>query len=219
MNNNRALKINKMVERKIKADKKLEISLIIGFALIVLTTAFTSYASSLKNIRENFLRLHILANSDSDEDQEIKYAIRDRVLEFGGDYFYDTDLRYSKQEAKQTLSSNLSSIKQIAEQVVSEYNKEYEIDVLIEEKYFNTRVYEEVTLPAGMYESLVINIGSAQGKNWWCVMFPPMCLPAASESQELSNMLDDNQLKIITGDKVYNIEFAVVEFFEKIAHS
>jgi stage II sporulation protein R len=199
-----------------KRSRKIEISLILSFTIVILFSSFKNYTDSLKNIRESILRLHILANSDSESDQKMKYEIRDKILEFGGEYFYETDFSLTKQEAKNTVSLNLNAIKEISEEIVNQYGKNYKIEVSIENKYFNTRQYDNITLPAGKYDSLVVRIGEAEGQNWWCVMFPPMCVPAAEGEQELSNVLDDGQLRIVTEDVTYNIKFAVVEAVEEL---
>lgn len=82
--------------------------------------------------------------------------------------------------------------------------------------YFNTREYEDVTMPAGYYDAIRIEIGAAKGKNWWCVMFPPMCVPAASEKEELKEVLSDSEMEIVTEKKQYEAKFAIVEAFESI---
>jgi len=175
---------------------------------------FLSLSSSLGQIREKVLRLHVIANSDSDEDQAIKLVIRDRILEYGGELFYNTDLSNDKISAKNSITQNLPLIREIARQVADEYGKEYDIQVGVERKYFGTRQYEEVTLPAGYYDALVVEIGEAEGANWWCVMFPPMCVPAATETQELEQVMDDGELHILTDEVDYQVKFAIVEFFE-----
>lgn len=202
-----------------RKNKKIEIILIASFILAILIFTAIPYLRSLNVIRDSVLRLHVLANSDSDYDQNIKLAVRDKILEFGGDVFNNSNTSVSKVNAKNEISYNLATIKQLAQQVVNSYGENYFVDVSIENKYFNTRQYEDVTLPAGLYDSLVIRIGEANGQNWWCVMFPPMCLPAATETQELSQVLDDNQIHILTDDTNYTIKFAVVEAIEEFSHN
>lgn len=201
-----------------KKNKNTERILIFLFVLVIGCFTVIPYFYSIKNIRNSILRLHVLANSDTEEDQTIKLAVRDKVLEYGEDIFTEVSSKNSKINAKSFLSRNLSDIKNIANNVVSQYGENYEIEVSVENKYFNTRVYDDVTLPAGLYDSLVIRIGEAKGQNWWCVMFPPMCLPAATETVELSEVLSDEQLHIITDDTNYTVKFAVVEVIEEFTH-
>ena len=92
----------------------------------------------------------------------------------------------------------------------------YPVDVELKNTHFNTRVYDEVTLPAGNYDALRVIIGDGNGKNWWCVMFPPMCLPAAEEKCELSEVLDESELKIVSNKSRYEVKFKVVELFEEL---
>ena len=197
-----------------KQSNKLQIFLMVSLTAIILFCTFLSLSSSLGQIREKVLRLHVIANSDSDEDQAIKLVIRDRILEYGGELFYNTDLSNDKISAKNSITQNLPLIREIARQVADEYGKEYDIQVGVERKYFGTRQYEEVTLPAGYYDALVVEIGEAEGANWWCVMFPPMCVPAATETQELEQVMDDGELHILTDEVDYQVKFAIVEFFE-----
>jgi len=197
-----------------KQSNKLQIFLMVSLTAIILFCTFLSLSSSLGQIREKVLRLHVIANSDSDEDQAIKLVIRDRILEYGGELFYNTDLSNDKISAKNSITQNLPLIREIARQVADEYGKEYDIQVGVEHKYFGTRQYEEVTLPAGYYDALVVEIGEAEGANWWCVMFPPMCVPAATETQELEQVMDDGELHILTDEVDYQVKFAIVEFFE-----
>ena len=201
-----------------RKNKKTERILILSFIIMVILTSTIPYFISLNEIRTSILRLHVLANSDTPEDQNIKMAVRDRILDFGGDIFLEASSKDSKDGAKTSICQSLDRIRKIAREVIDEEGKDYDVTVSIENKYFNTRQYDDVTLPAGLYDSLVIRIGEAKGKNWWCVMFPPMCLPAATESEELSGVLDDEEIHIITDDVNYTVKFAVVEAFEELSH-
>lgn len=201
-----------------KKNKKTERILIISFIAIIFCVTVVPYFCSLKNIRGSILRLHVLANSDSVEDQTIKLAVRDKILEFGEDIFLEASLSNSKENAKTSISQSLDTIRNVAKQVINDYGEKYDVVVSVENKYFNTRQYDDVTLPAGLYDSLVVRIGEAEGQNWWCVMYPPMCLPAATETEELSQVLNDDQIHIITDDVNYTVKFAVVEAFEEFSH-
>ena len=95
-------------------------------------------------------------------------------------------------------------------------DSDYPVKVEIGQSYFNTRTYDEVTLPAGQYDAVRILIGEGEGKNWWCVMFPPMCVPAASESEELSDVLSADQMEIVQNAECYEVKFKTLEIIEEI---
>ncbi len=192
--------------------KTIEKAVILGFVLTLLLS-ITKFSSHCANIENKVLRLHILANSNSQEDQNLKLKIRDKVIEYASDEFTDI---IDKNDAKKFTYENINTIQKIAQEEV--YNNGYNYPVYLEliNTNFNTRKYKEVTLPAGNYDALRIIIGNGKGENWWCVMFPPMCLPAARESEELEDILNDSEINIVTDSEKYEIRFKVVEYFEKI---
>lgn len=141
---------------------------------------------------EDTVRLHILANSDSKEDQEVKLKVRDRVLEVYGKEISDAE---SSGDAEAKLTSMIPMIKETAECVVRECGYSYSVNVIIGKEEYDTRDYEDFSLPRGVYTSLRIEIGDAAGKNWWCVMYPPLCLGAsidgAGYSGEVTRLIKD----------------------------
>ena len=112
----------------------------------------------------------------------------------------------------------LPQIVAAAQQRVYDEGYDYVVEAELCHMYFTTREYETVTLPAGMYDALRITIGEGAGRNWWCVVFPPMCVSAATESAELADVLDEEQVEIVTEPQQYEVRFKVVEIFEGIAH-
>ena len=139
--------------------------------------------------------------------------MRDRVLSYSKDIFVDVA---DKKDAEKLTNDNLLAIKRVAQEEVLKNGYNYPVDVELKNTHFNTRVYDEVTLPAGNYDALRVIIGDGNGKNWWCVMFPPMCLPAAEEKCELSEVLDESELKIVSNKSRYEVKFKVVELFEEL---
>ena len=129
-------------------------------------------------IYEDTVRLHILANSDSRADQDLKLGIRDKLLEK-----YSTSLRSadSKEDALLCLSAKLGDIKSDIDTWLSDAGYEYESEVRLGKEWYERRDYGDFSLPEGYYTSLVIELGEAEGQNWWCVMYPPMCLDIATE--------------------------------------
>lgn len=190
--------------------KKINIS--IAFALvfsILMSLAF--FEASCADIRTRVLRLHILANSDSEYDQQIKLAVRDRILAECGQLFAQTD---DVDGAIEQARSNLPELQQVAADVLAEYGCDYGVTVELAPSDFGTRDYGEVTLPAGRYEAVRILIGDAAGHNWWCVCFPNMCIPAASQTDEISSALSKNEAKIVTQSGEFEVRFKVVEWYE-----
>jgi stage II sporulation protein R len=166
-------------------------------------------------IYDNVLRLHVLANSDSSADQSLKLEVRDRILEETATLFKDCK---TKDEAREAVESNLDKIREIAEQTVREAGYEYGVSVSLGEEEYPTKNYEECCFPAGEYLSLRVMIGEAEGENWWCVLFPPLCIDAAGESREVFAEvgLTDEQYSFITetDNAQYKVRFKLLEVIE-----
>ena len=156
--------------------KVFEKSICLAMILAVLFS-FTGFAAQCEDIPEHVLRLHVLANSDSQEDQTLKLQVRDRILQESAGML---DGVRNKEEAEQRIRETLPALQRAAEDEIEQRGYTYPVTVELEQTYFPTREYEQVTLPAGTYEALRVCIGAAEGHNWWCVIFPPMCLPAAA---------------------------------------
>lgn len=173
------------------------------------------FNAACDDLRTNVLRLHIIANSDSDEDQELKLKVRDKILEKTGVLFSDsTDL----ESAEKTVSESLSEFEEIANSVIAENGYDYTAEASLGDSYFETREYEDFTLPAGNYRSLIINLGKGEGKNWWCVVFPAVCIPAASDA-ELSDTVTEKSAAVAENPQKYILRFKTVEIYEKIKKS
>lgn len=177
-----------------------------------IAVSFLSFEGECQEIRDSVLRLHILANSDSAQDQNIKLMVRDRILEVSEEIFCGCS---SYDDAKAAACENLEIFKSTAEQVLRENGCQYDVTVRLADSWFTTRSYDDVTLPAGMYEALRIEIGAAQGHNWWCVMFPTVCIPTATGESELSTVLSAEQVEIVCGDG-YELKFRCVELYEQL---
>jgi stage II sporulation protein R len=156
----------------------LTISMLIGTAVSVLITGFADFTHQCDEIQEQVLRLHILANSDSDEDQAVKLALRDYII---GDLSYIFADCGSASDAAAAAKAHLPLIAEKANAFLRTSGVDYTAQAEVTEMYFTTRVYESTTLPAGDYTALRLTLGEAEGKNWWCVLFPPLCLSFASE--------------------------------------
>lgn len=158
-------------------EKRLDIAILLGTAFAILIALFAGFAKDCDELRESTFRLHILANSDSVHDQRVKYALRDYILADVGAIFAGcTD----KNDAKALAERNLGYIGQKAGEYLRSIGCTEPVRCSVETCEFPTRVYADFTLPAGNYDALRIEIGAGAGKNWWCVLYPSVCLNAAS---------------------------------------
>ncbi len=197
-----------------KTAKRWRLSLALGLALaILLTCSFSSFASVCGAIRADTLRLHILANSDSEADQALKLRVRDAILAQAGDLF---DGAQDKQQAERQLAGRLSEIREIAQDTLRAAGCGDTVEVALVERYFDTTHYPDtgLTLPAGRYDAVQVRIGAAAGKNWFCVLFPPLCVPAASAQNE---GYTEAEQRVTEGG--YEIRFALVEWVERLRES
>ena len=175
-----------------------------------------------EEIYDTVVRLHVLANSDSEADQELKLKVRDRVVELVSPAVEDCR---SHSEAIAAIGSIMDELELAAEEVVIAEGYDYDVSLLIGEEYYPTKTYETCAFPEGEYVSLRVCIGDAEGQNWWCCLFPPLCLSAASESDEKSNEeafisvgLTGDQYKLITeSDKPqYKVRFKILETVQRL---
>ena len=182
----------------------------IAFVLVVIYSLIP-FQAQCDNISNDVFRLHILANSDSEYDQSVKLKVRDRVLEYSKSLFESAS---SKEEAESLISQNLDNITRVAQNELQNLGCDQNVRAEIKKMYFTTRHYDAYTLPSGMYDALRITIGSGKGHNWGCVMYPSICISAASEQDEKAKQaLDDGEYDIIKNEK-YSYKFKVVELFE-----
>ncbi|MCX7614954.1 MAG: stage II sporulation protein R [Clostridiales bacterium] len=197
--------------------RTLEKALIIGVLTAVALCGFS--VSAQNSVSGKLIRLHVKANSDSEYDQALKLKVRDAVLSEIEDKIKDKDLPSAREELKKMLPE----IEKTAEEVIKKNNADYPVKATLAIQYFPTRKYESFSLPAGNYESLYIKIGSAAGRNWWCVVFPPLCM-AASEGVEVENAAEaagftKNDVNYITEDgSGYKVKFKVAEIYGELKH-
>lgn len=166
-------------------------------------------------IRREVLRLHVVANSDSETDQRAKLYVRDQLLLAGADLF---DGSIDAVGAKSAIAPRIAELEACARHALQEYGLDYGARITIDTDYFNTRSYEGVTLPAGRYQAVQVILGQGGGENWWCVMFPPLCLPAAQkrETVTLDAILTAGQLRLVESNPKYEIRFKIVELWESL---
>lgn len=197
--------------------KKHIFELVIIFILIAVLSLGAFADTTQKNISEKLIRLHVIANSDAPEDQEIKLKVRDKILESITEF---TEGCSDITDAHKRISSKLPELKTIAEKVLRENGFTYNVRISLSNEFFPTKEYETFSLPSGKYNALRILLGNASGKNWWCVLFPPLCISAAeADTIELmeSSGLSESEIKLITSDQLeYKYKFKIVEIFRNL---
>lgn len=181
-----------------------------------LYTAFSvvSFSAGAESVRGSVVRLHILANSDSAVDQNIKIKVRNTLLEKG---VLEGECE-TAEAAAEYYCKNTDELKKIAESVLKENNKDYGARVIIGKEYYKTRRYGDLTFPAGVYESVRVILGEGKGENWWCVMFPPLCIPVADgvegDKKKAEKYLTKKGEEIVCGD--YVVKFKLLEIYEEL---
>ena len=190
--------------------KLIEKCLLFGFFCAVLFSML-GFTAQCESIPDKVFRLHVLANSDSAEDQALKLRVRDRILEESAGLMDGVSTR---EEAEAAAAQSLPKLQAAAEDEIRQAGYGYSVQAEITHMYFPTRHYESVTIPAGEYDALRISIGEAKGKNWWCVLFPALCLPVAENGAQLSDVLSSSQLDVVQGN--YEIRFKAVEWYEQL---
>lgn len=191
--------------------KKIDLALSVGLAVSILLTSFTTFARDCDDVRQSVVRLHILANSDSDVDQRLKIEVRDAILAETSDLFKNAR---SKQEAEEDMAKRLGEIEIVAKNVIRTQGYDYDAKAELVNMFFETRAYGDTVMPAGRYDAVRVKIGTGKGKNWWCVMFPPMCIPSVSEKLEA-----EDQLQKLGQQPRYVPKLALLELVEKITQN
>lgn len=192
---------------------------ITAFVFFLIFSAY-SYASSISSdLSKSVFRLHVIANSDSDEDQSLKLQVRDKLLDYMNSI--TANVR-SKDDAIQIAQDHQKDFQIIAEQTILDKGYSYPVTVEIGNYEFPTKQYGDITLPSGYYDALRVKIGKASGHNWWCVMFPPLCfvdvtsgiVPDSSKEQLKENMSSEDYSIISNDNSVTEFKFKIVELFK-----
>lgn len=203
--------------------KFLKMVIILSFLLFLYTSICAiSYAQNVSaDIANSVFRLHVLANSDTKEDQALKYKVRDALLSYMNSICHDCT---SKQEAIRIVTENKDIFEQIALDTIANEGYSYSVKINIGNFEFPTKNYGDISLPAGFYDALRVEIGEAKGQNWWCVMFPPLCFVDISsgvvpeESKELlENNLEEEEFALVSNQENNEVQFKfkLLEFFNQ----
>ncbi len=198
--------------------KKILCALILG---IFLTITLTVYSDALqKDVAQNVLRLHILANSDSAEDQALKLSVRDRLLEESRLLFADCK---TPQESEALFLREKDKLLKAAKEEIQKKGYSYDISLSLENTFFPTKQYDGIAFPAGEYRAVRVCIGKAEGQNWWCVMFPPLCFVKEGITEDTASRLaaavgDDAAILTPDAGNDVKVRFKVVDFFQSATH-
>ena len=179
---------------------------------VILTIMFSlvSFNARCGRLSDDIFRLHILANSDSEADQELKLKVRDKVLEYTKTIYRKCK---TKDDTIKITKENLNNILAVANSEILKQGYDYTVDAEITNMYFNVREYGSYTVPAGYYDALRLKIGKGEGHNWWCVMYPSFCI-GESASLEDSNLSESEKNLVSDGEK-YKVKFKIFELYEQ----
>lgn len=190
--------------------KTFSIALICALISCIMLS-MVGFKDSCDEMYENIIRIRIIANSDSAEDQALKIKIRDAVLERSNELY---NVAVSYEDAVKITEDNLDLLLKTAQSAVEENGYDYNVSLELREEFFDTRVYDDFTLPAGKYKTAVFTVGEGKGENWWCVIFPRVCVGACSG--KLEDSVSDKSSGYAYNAKNYVIKFKTVEIFEKV---
>lgn len=194
--------------------KRLVRSMITGF-IFTLVFTLVPFEGECREISNNVFRVHILANSDSKEDQNLKLQVRDALIQRAEPLLNGVK---TKEDAMKIVSENLELLQSTASEVIYSQGFDYPVRLSVTNMYFTTRYYGDVTMPGGFYDALRVEIGKAEGKNWWCVMYPSLCLYSDNSSSSMKEGLSERQYDIVTEGENYVFRFKIVEIFTGICN-
>ena len=186
---------------------------------VVLICSFIAVGGLFKDklcLRNNLIRLHVVANSDNEFDQTVKLKVRDAIVDFLRDCMVQME---NVEDAKAYLMEQIPTLEAISDQVLSNSDLSYKTNITLKEECFDKRVYDTFSLPSGVYQSLRIELGAADGKNWWCVVFPSLCLPATGaefRDTAVSSGFDDDLADTLSKDSPREIRFFFLDCLGKI---
>ncbi len=184
-----------------------------GGLCLCLCLSICGFAGEVNDLRGRVLRLHILANSDSAVDQSVKLKVRDAVVEECAGLLNGAK---NADDAAVIAATKLDDVCAVAERVLREQGADYGVTAEVSETYFPTRVYDNVTLPAGRYPAVQLLLGKAEGHNWWCVLFPPLCVSAATDRKTTADVLTDAEDALVTDAPRYKVKFKLIEWWEAL---
>ena len=183
--------------------------------LALVFSAATGLERQQQRISDSMIRLHVVANSDNPGDQAIKFNVRDAVLSDAQDLLQHTT---SRDEAMNVLASGLPQLTETANKTLRQLGASDRATVTLKRELFGTRYYDTFTLPGGYYEALRVTIGEGDGKNWWCVVYPPLCTAACTDMEQVAidAGLSGDDVKLITEEDGYVLRFRAMELWQRL---
>lgn len=199
----------------------LKLVIITTLAMVVVAAVRSQDRIELQTrLAEELIRFHVRANSDSDSDQALKLAVKSAVVEYLEPLLANSN---SVAESRTILQNNMVAIKELSEKIIANNNSSYDVKVYFENSYFPMKSYGDITLPPGNYEAFRIDIGDAYGKNWWCVLYPPLCFVDATtgvlpdnSKEQLRNILTEDEYNAITSEVEVKFEFKYLTFLNDL---
>lgn len=188
---------------------RLDLAVLAGIVLAVLLSNVAVFGQACDAVRADVVRLHILANSDSPADQQVKLRVRDRVLADVGGVFATPR---TQADAREAARQNLPAIEAAARAALDEAGVDEPVRAELCRMYFSTRRYDDLLLPAGNYDAVRVTIGAGAGHNWWCVMYPPICVSAAM-AEDLPAF---EEIEALNSEPLFKPKLAIVEAFESL---
>lgn len=194
---------------------------VVEMVFLLLLAAIFAWGTAMENqqqrLANEMIRLHVVANSNSYEDQELKLQVRDAVLSAADEILESCN---SVTDAKSALSGNLSRLQSVANETLLNLGVTDRALITLERELFGTREYETFSLPGGYYDALRVEIGSGEGKNWWCVVYPQICMASSVSEQTavaaMAGMREEDIAMIQRGTDEYELKFKTLEIFENI---
>ncbi len=199
----------KYKKRRFQLITRLDLAVLLGIVLAAFLSNVAAFGQECDAVRADVVRLHILANSDSPADQQVKLRVRDRILADVGGVFAGPQ---TQADAKEAARQNLPAIESAARAALDEAGVDAPVRAELCRMYFTTRQYDDLMLPAGDYDAVRVTIGEGAGHNWWCVMYPPICVSAAMAE----DMPAFEEIETLNSEPLFKPKLAVVEVFEKL---
>lgn len=196
--------------------KKAEFIFVAILVIYLGISGIRTFNNDYQELQNDVVRIHILANSDSDEDQVLKLKVRDKVLEYTNGWVENCS---NADEAEQIFLARIDEINSIAQNTVDECGYGYMTSSEVTHMKFDNRKYGNITMPEGTYKAVRITIGSAEGHNWWCVMYPPLCIPASCGELDINDYnryFTDGEIDIIENCNKYTIKLRCAEIYNSI---
>lgn len=195
---------------------KENIMLIVIILLLLIgikQSSFNINSDVQKGISDKIIRLHIIANSNSDSDQNLKIKVKDKVIDFISDLVKDCE---NINDTRRKITNNLEVINNLASEIIIKEGYSYDVSCELGKCYFPVKKYDKFVFPEGNYEALKINIGAANGKNWWCVLYPPLCfidetysIVSDNSEKKLQNILTEDEYSDLIDNKKIKIKFKI----------